>query len=64
MGAPVDGPRDVIVLYLSPKDYHRVHVPREGTAVDWAYLPGTLWPVFPGAVARVDEAVMLEEPTE
>ena len=45
---------DVAVLYLSPKDYHRVHVPREGTAVDWAYLPGTLWPVFPAAVRNVD----------
>lgn len=45
---------DVAVLYLSPKDYHRVHVPREGTAVDWSYLPGTLWPVFPAAVRTVD----------
>ena len=45
---------EVAVLYLSPKDYHRVHVPREGTAVDWSYLPGTLWPVFPAAVRRVD----------
>ncbi|MEZ4321257.1 MAG: archaetidylserine decarboxylase [Myxococcota bacterium] len=45
---------DTAVLYLSPKDYHRVHVPREGTAVSWSYLPGTLWPVFPAAVRRVD----------
>lgn len=45
---------DVAVLYLSPQDYHRVHVPREGTAVDWSYLPGTLWPVFPAAVRKVD----------
>lgn len=45
---------EVAVLYLSPKDYHRVHVPREGEATDWSYLPGTLWPVFPAAVRRVD----------
>lgn len=45
---------EVAVLYLSPTDYHRVHVPREGRAVDWSYLPGTLWPVFPAAVRRVD----------
>ncbi len=51
---PVEGERDVAVLYLSPKDYHRVHVPREGTACRWVYQPGTLWPVFPAAVRRVD----------
>ncbi len=53
VGEPLDGPRDVVVLYLSPRDYHRVHVPREGTAVRWRYRPGTLWPVFPAAVRRV-----------
>lgn len=45
---------DVAVLYLSPTDYHRVHTPREAEAVDWSYLPGTLWPVFPAAVRKVD----------
>lgn len=54
IGADIDGPRDVVVLYLSPKDYHRVHVPREGRATRWRYLPGTLWPVFPAAVRRID----------
>ena len=50
---PVEGERDVVVLYLSPRDYHRVHVPREGLARSWRYVPGTLWPVFPAAVRRV-----------
>jgi phosphatidylserine decarboxylase len=50
----VDGPRDVVVIYLSPKDYHRVHVAREGEATSWRYVPGTLWPVFPAAVRRID----------
>ena len=50
---PVDGERDAVVLYLSPKDYHRVHVPREGRVTAWRYVPGTLWPVFPAAVRRV-----------
>lgn len=50
---PLDEERDAIVLYLSPKDYHRVHVPREGQITHWAYIPGTLWPVFPAAVRRV-----------
>jgi len=54
LGEPVDGERDVVVLYLSPTDYHRVHVPREGLATRWSYVPGTLWPVFPAAVRKVD----------
>lgn len=48
-------PSDVAVLYLSPKDYHRIHCPREGVVRRWSYLPGTLWPVFPAAVRRVDD---------
>ena len=42
------------ILYLSPKDYHRVHVPREGHVVGYRYLPGRLWPVFPAAVRTVE----------
>lgn len=41
------------VIYLSPKDYHRVHAPREGTVLGWRYRPGALWPVFPAATRRV-----------
>lgn len=52
-GAPVDGERDVVVLYLSPRDYHRVHAPADGVIRRWRYLPGTLWPVFPAAVRGV-----------
>lgn len=54
LGEPIEGEQDAAVIYLSPKDYHRVHVPREGTVATWRYLPGTLWPVFPAAVRRVD----------
>jgi phosphatidylserine decarboxylase len=54
LGEPPAGAVDVAVLYLSPKDYHRVHVPCDGRLQGWAYHPGTLWPVFPGAVRRVD----------
>lgn len=45
---------DVVVLYLSPRDYHRVHAPLEGRLTAFRYLPGTLWPVFPAAVRRID----------
>ncbi len=41
------------VLYLSPKDYHRVHTPREGRATRFHYLPGRLWPVFPAATRQI-----------
>ena len=43
------------VLYLAPKDYHRVHSPREGGIVGYRYRPGELWPVFPGATRKVRE---------
>jgi len=46
LGEPVGGEMDAVVLYLSPKDYHRVHAPREGRVVRWRYVPGTLWPVY------------------
>lgn len=45
---------DFAVLYLSPRDYHRVHVPREGTVSRYSYLPGALWPVFPAATRRIE----------
>ena len=41
------------VLYLSPKDYHRVHTPRDGTVRRLHYLPGRLWPVFPAATRGI-----------
>jgi len=53
LGEPIDDERQVAVLYLSPKDYHRVHLPREGQITGWSYIPGTLWPVFPAAVRKV-----------
>ncbi len=52
-GAPAEGERDVVVIYLSPRDYHRVHAPCDGVVRRWRYLPGTLWPVFPAAVRGV-----------
>ncbi len=43
-----------IIIYLSPRDYHRVHVPREGEVTRYHYVPGELWPVFPAATRTVD----------
>jgi phosphatidylserine decarboxylase len=39
-------------LYLSPKDYHRVHMPLDAQLVSMNYIPGALFSVQP-ATARV-----------
>jgi len=41
------------VLYLSPRDYHRVHTPCAATVRGYRYLPGKLWPVFPAATRQI-----------
>jgi len=41
-------------LYLSPRDYHRVHSPVEGAVVSSRYLPGEFWPVNPATVRNRD----------
>jgi phosphatidylserine decarboxylase len=41
------------VIYLSPRDYHRVHTPCAGAVEGFQYVPGELWPVFPAATARI-----------
>ncbi|MEP7371438.1 MAG: archaetidylserine decarboxylase [Nitrosospira sp.] len=40
-------------LYLSPKDYHRVHMPCGGQLTRMIYIPGTLFSVNPGTVRGV-----------
>lgn len=32
-------------VYLSPRDYHRVHAPVAGTVIDRIHVPGALYPV-------------------
>lgn len=34
-----------MVLYLSPTDYHRIHVPIDGTIVERVHTPGKVYPV-------------------
>jgi len=43
-------------LYLSPRDYHRVHSPVAGRVVASRYVRGDLWPVNPATV-RIQEAL-------
>jgi len=40
-------------LYLSPKDYHRIHMPCDGTLKSMAYVPGDLFSVNPSTAANV-----------
>jgi phosphatidylserine decarboxylase len=40
-------------LYLSPRDYHRIHFPLGGRVLGWRYVPGELWPVNPSSVRTV-----------
>ena len=49
------------VLYLSPRDYHRVHHACEGQIVSYRYLPGHLWPVFPAAVRKIRDLFAVNE---
>ena len=43
-----------ITLYLSPRDYHRVHMPADGELHYMAYIPGQLFSVNPASVQRID----------
>ena len=55
-------------LYLSPKDYHRIHMPCEGRLVRMIYVPGELYSVnpltaqhVPGLFARNERVVCVFE---
>jgi phosphatidylserine decarboxylase len=40
-------------IYLAPKDYHRIHMPVEGTLTDTLHVPGELFSVNPLTAANV-----------
>jgi phosphatidylserine decarboxylase len=42
-----------LTIYLSPRDYHRIHFPLAGRVAGWRYVPGRLWPVNPASVRTV-----------
>ena len=48
-------------LYLSPRDYHRVHAPVAGAVVASRYLAGEFWPVTPVTVRNRDALFCLNE---
>ena len=47
----VDG--GFVTIYLSPQDYHRIHVPFGGQVKQAHYIPGSLFPVNPFALRNV-----------
>lgn len=40
-------------IYLSPRDYHRIHMPCDGQLQQMVYVPGSLYSVNPTTVAGV-----------
>jgi phosphatidylserine decarboxylase len=40
-------------IYLSPRDYHRVHMPLDGELVETVHVPGRLFSVAPHSVADI-----------
>lgn len=42
-----------MTIYLSPQDYHRIHVPFGGQVKQANYIPGSLFPVNPFALRNV-----------
>jgi len=53
-------------LYLSPRDYHRIHMPLAGQPLDMVYVPGRLFSVnartvrsVPGVFARNERVICL-----
>lgn len=42
-----------ITVYLSPRDYHRVHMPLDGVLISTAHVPGRIFSVAPKAVESI-----------
>lgn len=50
-------------VYLAPGDYHRVHSPLAGELLGVTHIPGTLFPVNPGAVDSIPDLFPRNERT-
>jgi len=42
-----------VTVYLSPRDYHRVHMPLQGTLKETVHVPGRIFSVAPFAVEAI-----------
>jgi phosphatidylserine decarboxylase len=50
-----------ITIYLSPRDYHRVHMPVDGQLRHWSYVPGRLFSVNPATVRALPDLFLRNE---
>lgn len=48
-------------IYLSPKDYHRFHMPLTASVSRARYIPGYLWPVNAWAVKNIEQLFCVNE---
>ena len=48
-------------IYLSPKDYHRIHMPCDGDLVSMKYIPGDLFSVNKQTVNNLDQVFARNE---
>ncbi len=44
-----------VTLYLSPRDYHRIHMPLSGTLREMVYVPGRLFSVSPATTRALPD---------
>lgn len=49
------------VLYLSPTDYHRIHVPLSGTITQRQHLPGRVYPVNEFGLTKMNKVLSRNE---
>jgi len=50
-----------IIIYLSPRDYHRIHYPVSGKLSGYSYIPGKLFPVNYFAVSSIKNLFSVNE---
>lgn len=50
-----------VTIYLSPRDYHRVHAPIATKLLGYHYIPGSFFPVNPLFSREVDDLMALNE---
>ena len=50
-----------VTIYLSPKDYHRIHMPFDGRLKSMKYIPGNLFSVNQRTVNNIDQVFARNE---
>jgi len=50
-----------VTIYLSPKDYHRIHMPLDGSLKSMKYIPGNLFSVNQRTVNNIDQVFARNE---